>query len=129
MQNCKNASKAMMLYLCRSLIGGGIFITTVVLSTVIMVTKDKIHTIGNVVPWLQLHRLYCEHCSTNADKIDFMRDIFAFMTATGVIIAVAFDGVVSNSPDIQAMIILSFHALILDDCISVLLLIPTGVSY
>ena len=31
-----------------------------------------------------------------ADKIDFMRDILAFMTAIGIIIAVAFDGVVSN---------------------------------
>lgn len=57
----------------RALTGGGIFITTVVLGTVILVTKARPYKI---------------------DKVDFVRDVIAFMVVVGTVIAVALDGVV-----------------------------------
>ena len=38
-----------------------------------------------------------------ADKIDFLRDIIAFMAVIGIIIAVAFDGVVSKQLYLQLL--------------------------
>ena len=36
------------------------------------------------------------HFSVDADKLDFMRDITAYMAVVGTVIAVAFDGKVST---------------------------------
>lgn len=83
----------------RSLSGGGLFVTTVVLGTVVMAANLTLYKIGMI---LLLGSMCCPvrhvYISANPiDKLDFMRDLIAYLLVVAVIVAVAYDGIVSSS--------------------------------
>ena len=75
--------------------GAGLFITTTVLATVMLVTKGRNYNIGKC--------LLKPHSSNEMiilvviylDKIDFTRDIVAYMVVLAVIVGVVYDGKVN----------------------------------
>ncbi len=73
--------------------GAGLFITTVVLGLVLMVSKSRNYNIGKMIHG---NNYSCAQIIfVHADRIDFMRDIIAFMVVLVVIVGVSIDGKVS----------------------------------
>ena len=77
----------------RALMGAGLFITTTVLATVMLVTKGRNYNIGylNISNQNEMILMVVIYL----DKIDFIRDIVAYMVVLAVIVGVLFDGKVN----------------------------------
>lgn len=89
-------------FLNSALIGASMFISTVVLGTIILVVKIRPEDIGMLPrtvrssialsPFTHQHFLLC--CLLS-DKIDFVRDVSAYILVVALVVGVACDGTVS----------------------------------